>query len=59
MHITIKLLTAYLFLTILSILLCINPAISDELRKPAWFFVHTDKANSENVVVVNMTLGGS
>jgi hypothetical protein len=24
-----------------------------------WFFVHTDKANSENVVVVNMTLGGS
>ena len=58
MHITIKLLTAYLFLTILSILLCINPAISDELRKPAWFFVHTGKGvtiieNKKLIIPVN------
>ena len=38
-----NLLSSYSFLAILYIILCINPAISDDLRNPAWFFVHTGK----------------
>ena len=37
----------------MGILVCINPVMGDELRKPAWFFVHTSKtATIENKKLV-------